>query len=110
MTMPIPGLRKPVSALLTGALLATSLLVPLLDRAGAASTPALETEHHASTCVVGHDHTICTQVGANLWIAPAGGSALASGPRVREATGTATIAVSTSGDRTSIRSRAPPAG
>lgn len=80
MTFEADGLRKVMSTLLTGALLATSALVPLLDRNESANAPVLETEHHASTCVVGHDHTICTQVGANLWIAPADGSTVGHQP------------------------------
>ena len=39
--------------------------VPLLDSAGGERGPVIETEHHA-TCVRGHDHTICTQMGSNL--------------------------------------------
>ena len=58
--------RRILGPLLGAAVLSTSLLVPLLDRTAAVPDAALETEHHAATCLAGHDHTICTQVGANL--------------------------------------------
>lgn len=57
-----------VAPLLAGALLATTAAVPLLDRGPASRTPALETEHHPSTCHVGHDHRICVLVGASHWL------------------------------------------
>lgn len=68
--------RGVLAPLLGAALLSASLLVPLLDRTATIPDAALETEHHAATCLAGHDHTICTQVGANL---PAPGSGHATG-------------------------------
>ena len=44
--------------------------VPLLDGDRGYSGPVFEAEHHGSSCVVVHDHTICTQVGANLALTP----------------------------------------
>lgn len=45
--------------------LALSVVVPTLDSGADFAGPGIESEHHASTCVVVHDHTICTQVSAN---------------------------------------------
>jgi hypothetical protein len=41
-----------------------SVLVPLLHL-GEGIDRALESEHHAATCVRGHDHSVCTQFGFN---------------------------------------------
>lgn len=103
------SVHRALSTLLAGVLLGTFVLVPLLDRNQAARTPALETEHHAATCVSGHDHTICTQVGANLWIAPADGSTLAHRPRLQMLTSAGTVDVASLRTHTSTWSRAPPA-
>lgn len=52
--------------------LALSVAVPLLERADLSLDPVAESAHEPGTCAKGHDHTICTQVGANV--------ALTSGP------------------------------
>ena len=61
--------RRPLNsllALLAGALvLLQGLLVPALEADGSSRRAVLESEHSDATCVVGHDHTICLQVGAN---------------------------------------------
>lgn len=57
-------LRRALSPLLAVLLLGSGVVAPALERGGAQG-PALEADHHASTCVRGHDHTICTQLGAN---------------------------------------------
>lgn len=57
--------RRLVAALTTALVVALGVVVPLLDGDRALVGAALEAEHHDS-CVVVHDHTICTQVGANL--------------------------------------------
>jgi hypothetical protein len=46
-------------------LLLQSLLVPMLETAEGARRVVLESEHSAASCVVGHDHSICIQAGAN---------------------------------------------
>ncbi len=104
------GTTKALSALLTGVLLAVSVLVPMLDGESASRTPALETEHHAATCVTGHDHTICTQVGANLWAGTSEGLTLAHRPRPRLTTPAPSLDLPAFEARTSVRSRAPPLG
>lgn len=72
MVSSVRGIGRWLAPLLTGVLVATSMAVPFLDRELGGRTPALETEHHPSTCHVGHDHRICTLVGANHWIEGAG--------------------------------------
>jgi hypothetical protein len=42
-----------------------SVAVPMLDKAEGMGLPVVESEHNASTCVQGHDHTVCTQYGAS---------------------------------------------
>ena len=43
-----------------------SVVVPVLDRAEAVHEVVVESEHNPATCPPAHDHTICTQFGANL--------------------------------------------
>ncbi|NIP60981.1 MAG: hypothetical protein GWM92_21165 [Gemmatimonadetes bacterium] len=74
--------RRILAPILGGLLLTTSVAVPLLDRTAAGPAAALETEHHAATCLRGHDHTICTQVGANL-PATDGGHPIPDGEHLR---------------------------
>lgn len=62
--------RKLPALILPPLLLAIGVVVPLLDRDLYDRGPVLEAEHSPSACVVAHDHTICTQVGASRW-APA---------------------------------------
>ena len=57
-------LRARLSPFLGALLLLEALLVPALEIEGTRRA-VLESEHSAATCVVGHDHTICIQVGAN---------------------------------------------
>lgn len=61
--------RRLVAALTTFLVVALGAVVPLLDGDRARVGAALEAEHHGS-CVVVHDHTICTQIGANLALIP----------------------------------------
>lgn len=63
--------RRALSPLLAVLILGTGVVAPALDRGGVHGA-ALEAEHHPSACVQGHDHTICTQLGASR-LAPAGG-------------------------------------
>lgn len=52
-------------------MLTLSVAVPVLERAELANELAAESEHNPATCPTGHDHTVCTQVGANLALASA---------------------------------------
>jgi len=47
-------------------MLTLSIAVPVLERADLADEPVVESEHNPAECPPGHDHTICTLVGANL--------------------------------------------
>lgn len=48
-----------------------SVAVPMLERADVSKQTAIEHHHDPSTCPRGHDHTVCTQAGANLALAAA---------------------------------------
>jgi hypothetical protein len=62
-------IRRIVSSGLALLLLSLSVAVPLMERADVTGVLAAESGHHASTCPHGHDHRICTQMGANLSVA-----------------------------------------
>ena len=62
---PIRRLRALLGPLLGAILLLQGLLVPMLDAGEFGRLPVLESRHDAADCPVGHDHTICVQVGAN---------------------------------------------
>ena len=59
-------IRKTVSVSLAALVLTLSVAVPALERAEFAHEPAVEFEHDPARCPGAHDHTVCTQVGANL--------------------------------------------
>lgn len=100
--------RRILAPLLGGLLLVTSVAVPLLDRTASGPAAALETEHHAATCVRGHDHTICTQVGANLPVMD-GGHPRPPGERLRRFLAVPAIAhAPTRSEADPNPSRAPP--
>ncbi|MEQ9398599.1 MAG: hypothetical protein RJQ04_05475 [Longimicrobiales bacterium] len=67
------GLSGPLAALM----LVLSVAVPVLERADVSHELAIESEHDPNTCPPVHDHTVCTQVGANH-------GAVADGPEHRE--------------------------
>ena len=64
-------IRKTISVWLSALLLTLSVAVPALARAEFAHEPAIESEHDPAHCPRAHDHTVCTQVGANLSLAAA---------------------------------------
>lgn len=64
----LAALAAPLSALIV----VLSVAVPLLERADIRHESAVESQHDPSTCPTAHDHTVCTQVGANH-VAPSGG-------------------------------------
>ncbi len=65
-------LRKGVSVGISLLMLTLSVAVPVLEQFDMAGEPVAESEHNPATCPPAHDHTVCTQVGANL-AAPADG-------------------------------------
>ncbi len=64
-------IRKTISVWLSALVLTLSVAVPALERAEFAHEPAIESEHDPARCPRPHDHTVCTQVGANLSLAAA---------------------------------------
>jgi hypothetical protein len=59
------AIRRRCAPVLVTLLVSLSVLVPLLDRGELNGGYAFESEHDAATCVRAHDHTVCTQFGAN---------------------------------------------
>lgn len=88
-------------------IVALSVVVPLLDGGWQSPVPVLESEHDTH-CVVGHDHTICTQATANRALPGVGN---ADPPPLASEWSVGTAPVDVSHPRTSPeghRSRAPP--
>jgi len=56
--------RRTFAVWLSALMVALSVAVPLVERADLDHHERWESEHSPGVC--GHDHTICTQVGANL--------------------------------------------
>ena len=59
-------IRQAVSDGLSAVMLVIWISVPLLERSDLVNEPVVESEHNPSTCPPAHDHTVCTQVVANL--------------------------------------------
>jgi len=57
--------RGPLASPLCALLLLLSVAVPLMERADAVHEPVVESKHDPSSCPTPHDHSICTQFGAN---------------------------------------------
>ena len=64
-------MRKTVSVWLSALLLTLSIAVPALERAEFVHESVIESAHDPAHCPPTHDHTVCTQVGANLSVAAA---------------------------------------
>ena len=103
-------IRRLFGPLLATLLVIQSVVVPLLDRGQRTGVPVLESEHSASACVHGHDHTVCTQYGSNHQVssqAPRHGAtsqeAFAPAPRFDESFAPLRVA-------TPHHPRAPPLG
>lgn len=58
------SVRRVLSPLAGALLLLQAVVVPALEATDAGPRAVLESQHDAS-CLVGHDHSICTQTGAN---------------------------------------------
>jgi hypothetical protein len=58
-------LRQSVSVGISVLMLGVSVAVPMLERGELADRPVAESSHAPGTCPTAHDHTVCTQVGAN---------------------------------------------
>jgi hypothetical protein len=60
------GTRRAISAWLSALLLVLSVAVPFVERADLDHQQRWESTHEPGACAPAHDHTVCTQVGANL--------------------------------------------
>ena len=60
-TRPFRLLSAPLAALL----LSSSMVVPALEAFDSGHVPVAESEHEPGSCPTPHDHSVCTQVGAN---------------------------------------------
>jgi hypothetical protein len=58
-------LRQSVSVGISVLMLGLTVAVPMLERGELADRPVAESSHAPGTCPTAHDHTVCTQVGAN---------------------------------------------
>jgi hypothetical protein len=74
MTRTRRSFRAALASPLAAVLLTLSVVVPVMDRADFAHAPVVESEHQPGSCPTPHDHTVCTQVGANH-AAPGAGEA-----------------------------------
>ncbi len=100
--------RKALAAWLPTLLLVLSVAVPVLERAEFAHEPVVESEHNPATCPPAHDHTVCTQVGANLSLATAPIFVDHTHPIVRASIPVQAPATSSAVFLDGHRSRAPP--
>ena len=57
--------RRCLATALAAVMLTLSIVMPVLDRADITAEPVAESEHVPAECLQGHDHWICTLVGAN---------------------------------------------
>lgn len=58
--------RTHLAAVVLLLMLVMSVAVPVLERADFVGTPIAESAHDPGECPSGHDHTVCTQVNADL--------------------------------------------
>ena len=59
------GIRRVLGTCLSALIVSVSVLVPVLERGDLTQTTAAESQHDPATCSPGHNHLLCTQVGAN---------------------------------------------
>ncbi|HKJ02628.1 MAG TPA: hypothetical protein VJ997_09240 [Longimicrobiales bacterium] len=59
------GVRQVLGTCLSALIVTLSVAVPVLERADLARETAFESHHDPATCSPGHNHTLCTQVGAS---------------------------------------------
>lgn len=62
--------RRTIGPVLSGLIVALSVVVPLTEIGSVTHEVAVEGPHHAASCPRAHDHRICTQVGLNLPLSP----------------------------------------
>lgn len=89
-------------------MLTLSFAVPLMERADQSHAPVVESTHDPASCPPGHDHTVCTQVGANLLALADADTGPTSHADVAEAAPHAEDLAHAVSTGESQRSRAPP--
>jgi hypothetical protein len=75
-------LRRSFAGVLSALVIASGGLLPVLERAHVVHETVVESQHAPGECPQSHDHTVCTQVGANS-AAPAALSVRGYFPPVR---------------------------
>jgi len=80
MDTPRDSARKRFALGLTLLILTLSIAVPLMETSEIADATVIESEHNPAECPTAHDHTVCTQVGANLSAVADGDAAPIAGP------------------------------
>jgi hypothetical protein len=100
--------RKGISLATSLVILSLSVGIPMLERADLTNTPVAESTHSPVDCPRGHDHTVCTQVGANLSIVVAGHAIPLAAPEFAAAPPTLGLETAAAGFDPGHRSRAPP--
>ena len=64
--------RRCVATILATVMLSLSIALPIMERGDVSGRSAVESSHDPSRCGHGHDHRICTQVGANFSLTTSG--------------------------------------
>jgi len=59
------GIQRAFGAPLSALMLFLSAAVPLMDVADLRTEVVVESQHDPASCAPSHDHTVCTQAGAN---------------------------------------------
>jgi hypothetical protein len=100
--------RRGVSAAVALLSLALSVAVPVMERGALVAETAAESQHDPSRCAHGHDHRVCTQVSANLSLAPADTHHVPAQVIVRTASAVAAMSWPASSTLEGPPPRAPP--
>ncbi|MDH3270968.1 MAG: hypothetical protein OEN56_06525 [Gemmatimonadota bacterium] len=103
-------IRLGTSAVIALLMLTLSVAVPVIEQGALFDRPVVEAEHEPGDCPSGHDHTVCTQVGANLAFEGHLVERPMEGPVLAVAAFTDERATPARGWDRSNRSRAPPLG
>jgi hypothetical protein len=65
MNQTVDILRRSFAGALAALVIASAMVQPVLERADVVHEPVVESQHAPGECPQSHDHTVCTQVGAN---------------------------------------------
>jgi len=101
-------IRRSISASIGLLTLGLSVAVPVMERGTFVGETAVESHHDPSRCAHAHDHRVCTQVGANLSLAPAEAGHRLSHVVVRATPPTDVESAPSKSTRDGPPSRAPP--